>query len=69
MPALLPRGFCDGYPYAQKSALGVRAPSLSSRLLEVRELNDAYVLFLDMPGEQETFSSSTCGMAVQLRLA
>ncbi|CAL8464252.1 g3787 [Coccomyxa elongata] len=44
------RGFCGQHPYAQNSRPVLQVPSPSLRQLEVRELDNTYVLFLDMPG-------------------
>lgn len=54
------RGFC-GHPYAQTSRPEQQTPPTSLRQLEVRELDDTYVLFLDMPG----FSRSDVNIMVE----
>ncbi|KAK9918790.1 hypothetical protein WJX75_006934 [Coccomyxa subellipsoidea] len=45
------RSFCHGrYPYAQQASPRARTPSPARGSMEVRELNDSYVLFIDVPG-------------------
>ncbi|BDA49373.1 probable spore protein SP21 at N-terminal half [Coccomyxa sp. Obi] len=55
------RGFCGHSPYAQNSPPELQILPSSLRQLEVRELDDAYVLFLDMPG----FSRSDVNITVE----
>ena len=46
------RSFCHGrYPYAQQASPRNRTPSPARGSMEVRELDDSYVLFIDVPGE------------------
>ncbi|EIE24938.1 Zn-dependent exopeptidase [Coccomyxa subellipsoidea C-169] len=49
--AILKGGFCGGrYPYAQHSPPRARTPSPPRQAVDLRELNDAYVIFVDVPG-------------------